>query len=205
MVGSHEDRPMFPNHEMAEPPCSYPPSTGLAKRTSLSLHLQAKAGKTPDKSPVHCNIYSDKQPFTPMGNWEWPITITLSLHVFWTVGRNLGIWGEPTPARGEHVNSTKKHPGPESNPRPSCCEVTVLTTAPLCCATIKWFLFYCNFFFNHYFLWKPEIYSNYLCKQPCFELWGSGRGCYWCSQDIGTEQMGEVRVDPYCHPQKIFS
>ena len=32
----------------------------------------------------------------------------------------------------EPANSSKKHPDLDSNAGPSCCEVTVLTTAPLC-------------------------------------------------------------------------
>ena len=48
--------------------------------------------------------------------------------MFWTVGGSRSTWRKPTQAQGEHTNSTQKHPDPESNPGPSCCEVTVLTT-----------------------------------------------------------------------------
>ena len=37
---------------------------------------------------------------------------------------------KPTETQGEHANSTQKHPDLDPNPGPSCCEVTVLTTAP---------------------------------------------------------------------------
>lgn len=52
---------------------------------------------------------------------------SLHVHVF-------RLWeevGEPTQTQGEHANSAQKDPGPQgSKPRPSCCETTVLTTAP---------------------------------------------------------------------------
>jgi len=46
-----------------------------------------------------------------------------------------GSWStrrEPTQTRGEHANSTQKGPRRGSNPEPSRCEATVLTTTPLC-------------------------------------------------------------------------
>ena len=39
---------------------------------------------------------------------------------------------EPTQAEGKYVNTAQKYPDPESNPGPSSCEATVLTTTPLC-------------------------------------------------------------------------
>src|SRR4029434_11289420 len=53
-------------------------------------------------------------------------------------GGNRSTRSKPTQARGEHANSTQKGPGTTwndqySNPGPSCCEATVLTTEPPCC------------------------------------------------------------------------
>ena len=45
------------------------------------------------------------------------------------VGGNRSTRRKPTQTRGEH--STQK--GRDSNPGPSCCEATALTTAPPCC------------------------------------------------------------------------
>ena len=42
------------------------------------------------------------------------------------VGGNRSTWKKPTQTRGEHANSTQK--GRDSNPGPSCCEATSLTT-----------------------------------------------------------------------------
>ena len=47
------------------------------------------------------------------------------------VGGNRSTRRKPTQTRGEHANSTQK--GQDSNPGPSCCEATALTTAPPCC------------------------------------------------------------------------
>ncbi len=75
------------------------------------------------------------------------------MHVF-------GLWEEagvperePMQTRGEHANSTQKGPAPagyqtndlpddrrkdlDLNPGPPCCEVTVLTTKPLCSGTVS--------------------------------------------------------------------
>ena len=49
------------------------------------------------------------------------------------VGGNRSTRRKPTQTRGEHANSTQK--GRDSNPGPSCCEATALTTAPPCCQT----------------------------------------------------------------------
>ena len=35
--------------------------------------------------------------------------------------------------RGEHANSAQKRLNSDSNPEPSWCEATALTTAPPCC------------------------------------------------------------------------
>ena len=44
---------------------------------------------------------------------------------------------EPTQTRAEHANSTQKGPNGNSNQEPFPCEVTVLTTTPLCSQTIN--------------------------------------------------------------------
>ncbi len=78
--------------------------------------------------------YRDRQPltFTPTGNSESPIH--LHLQNLWIVGGSWSTQRKPTQARGEHANSTLKGPSRPvgSNPEPSCCEVTVLATAPPC-------------------------------------------------------------------------
>ena len=47
------------------------------------------------------------------------------------VGGNRSTRRKPTQTRGELANSTQK--GRDSNPGPSCCKATALTTAPPCC------------------------------------------------------------------------
>ena len=51
--------------------------------------------------------------------------------MYFYVGGNRSTRRKPTQTRGEHANSTQK--GRDSNPGPSCCEATALTTAPPCC------------------------------------------------------------------------
>lgn len=45
----------------------------------------------------------------------------------WTVGGNQNTWGAPTQALAEYARSTQLM---DLNPGPSCCDVTVVTTAP---------------------------------------------------------------------------
>ena len=52
------------------------------------------------------------------------------------VGGNRSTRRKPTQTRGEHANSTQK--GRDSNPGPSCCEATPLTTAPPCCPSTRY-------------------------------------------------------------------
>ena len=76
-------------------------------------------------------IYRDKQPssltFKPMGNLEWPVTLSPSLHVF-------GLWDEAIVPRenprrhGKNMQTHRKALTWELNPGPSCCEATALTT-----------------------------------------------------------------------------
>ena len=51
--------------------------------------------------------------------------------MYFDVGGNRSTRRKPTQTRREHANSTQK--GRDSNPGPSCCEATALTTAPPCC------------------------------------------------------------------------
>lgn len=55
-----------------------------------------------------------------------------------TVKGNLSTWRKPTLKRGEHELQTW-----ESNPGPLCCEVTALTTPPLCSPHFSSFI--CNY------------------------------------------------------------
>ena len=65
--------------------------------------------------------------FTPTGHLESTVNLTcLSLDC------GSGRRRKPTLPRGEHANYTQKDPNLNSNLRPSCCEATVLTTAPPC-------------------------------------------------------------------------
>ncbi|MEQ2256544.1 hypothetical protein ILYODFUR_025279 [Ilyodon furcidens] len=47
---------------------------------------------------------------------------------------------------GENMQTPcRKTPGRESNPGPSCCKATVLSTEPLCSPTLKYVAFFCFF------------------------------------------------------------
>lgn len=48
------------------------------------------------------------------------------MHVFGRCEEAIVLWGNPH----NHANSTQKDPNPESSLGSSCCEVTLLTTAP---------------------------------------------------------------------------
>jgi len=51
---------------------------------------------------------------------------------------------EPTLPGGEHANSTQKdRPDWELNPRPSCCEATVLATTPPCSPALPICICFC--------------------------------------------------------------
>uniref|UniRef100_A0A4W6F1S1 Leucine rich repeat and fibronectin type III domain containing 2 n=1 Tax=Lates calcarifer TaxID=8187 RepID=A0A4W6F1S1_LATCA len=112
-------------------------SKSAPKVKMYQLHLsQLSLG---EKQATHCTdrqsiagpTYTDKRPltltFTPTTNLESPI----NLDVF-------GLWKEAgeNPCRHKENMKTphRKAPGLNrgSNPEPSCCEATVLTTAPLC-------------------------------------------------------------------------
>src|SRR4029434_896037 len=92
----------------------------------------------------------------PQNSQEVPILKGLffqtfhAMHVFMMVSCNACLYDvvrhrsnrrKPTQARGEHANSTQKGPGTtwndqDSDPGPSCCEATVLTTEPPCCRSM---------------------------------------------------------------------
>lgn len=75
-----------------------------------------------------CVVVQGEKP--PTDNLESPINLKPAC--FWTVGETKR---KLTAAPAEHVNSTQKGSGLDSNPITSCFEVTVTTpiTAPLCC------------------------------------------------------------------------
>lgn len=93
---------------------------GLRGRWSLSQLIPLGERQTTPRTGRHCITeltYRDKYPFT------------LRIHT-----------GEPgrNPCRHREKMQTQQHTerpcqkGQESNPQPSCCDVTVLITAPLC-------------------------------------------------------------------------
>ena len=86
------------------------------------------------------------------------------------VGGNRSTRRKPTQTRGEHANSTQK--GRDSNPGPSCCEATALTTAPPCCPyssqvlhvknfTARLYAVQCTCRLCHVCLHALYTYSNY--------------------------------------------
>lgn len=73
-----------------------------------------------------------------VGRFQFSNLATLVGQCLWTTNSPAGLPGLPNWitqrksmwSRGEHASSTHKGPGQDSNPQPSCCKVTVLTTAP---------------------------------------------------------------------------
>ena len=76
---------------------------------------------------IDTNNYPHSNSQFRVTNWPNP-----QYACFLTVGGSQSTQRKPRQTQGEHANSTEKHPDPGLNPGPSCCEATVLATAPLC-------------------------------------------------------------------------
>ncbi len=103
----------------------------------------SRAWYTLGKSPVHSRADIERQKSIHAHTYG-QFRVTNLPACLWTVAGSRSTRREPTQTRGEHANSSQKgyrtqnptdvgQADPDSNPRPSCCEATVLTNEPPCC------------------------------------------------------------------------
>ena len=107
---------------------------------------------------------------------------------FWIVGGSRSTRRELTYTWGEHANSTQKGPIWDSDQESSCCEVTVLTTTPLCSprSISRWIIFGQK---RSVFPEKFDAVLEKICKVISFTKFSKLIGQEHCNECFSTSNL----------------